>query len=246
MESVTGPIWHHLSDAADAPSGQYFGFAQIPLLDRLSDPKRVLDVGCAAGGLGRALKERFPGCIVTGIELNRDAAREAEKFLDRVIVADVASIDWQKVGADYDAIVFADVLEHLYNPWKTLNEVRPLLAPDGAVLASIPNVRNLTLINNLVGFGDWKYTTAGLLDITHVRFFSRNGARSLFEDSGYRVTDSRAVIDPVLADALAAYPRSGGKQTIRVGRLQIDSVGYDEMTDLCAWQFLIRATPQAD
>ncbi len=99
----------------------------------------VLDIGCATGVVARALKEL--GCRVTGVEVSDDMAREAARHADEVVVGDISRAETrEKLAGPYDCIVFADVLEHLVDPWETLRWARELLADGGCVLASIPNV----------------------------------------------------------------------------------------------------------
>ena len=146
--------------------------------------RRVLDVGCGAGHLGRLLKER--GHHVTGIELVPEVAAEAAKCLDAVVLVDVES-ELPFHPASFDAVVLADVLEHLVDPWRVLREIVPLLAPHGVVVASIPNVQNQHIVRKLLR-GRWDYTDHGILDHGHLRFFTLKTARDLFARAGLRVT----------------------------------------------------------
>src|SRR5262245_26792016 len=137
--------------AGDRPSSYYTQArpevaALVPLACR-----RVLDVGCGAGQLGALLKER--GHDVTGIELVPEAAAEARQRLDAVVTADVeAGLPF--APASFDAIVFADLLEHLIDPWRVLREAAGLLTADGVVVASVPNVQNLDVLKRLLQ-GRW-------------------------------------------------------------------------------------------
>ncbi len=146
--------------------------------------RRVLDVGCGAGHLGRLLKER--GHHVTGLELVPEAAAEARRWLDVVVSADVeAGLPF--AAESFDAIIFADLLEHLVDPWRVLREATALLAPAGVVVASVPNVQNLDVLRRLLR-GRWDYRERGILDRGHLRFFTLSTVRDLFAQAGLTVT----------------------------------------------------------
>ena len=144
---------------------------------------KVLDVGCGYGALGRLLvSER--SCAVHGVERNPNAAAHLRGTYERFVQGDVeASVDMLR-DERYDCIVFADILEHLADPWTALARYRALLAPEGSIVASIPNVRNFVVLFNLVVRGHWTYADTGLLDRTHLRFFTRAEIILLFGDAG--------------------------------------------------------------
>jgi len=158
--------------------------AMLP--DRLS---RFLDVGCSVGTLGEAVKQQR-GAWVTGIEMDEPMARLARERIDRVIVSDVEGLDLAACAIDgaFDCICFADVLEHLCDPWKALQRMtEKLLAPGGSVVASIPNIRHHSTIANLIFRGYWPYRDRGIHDRTHMRFFTLRNIVELFESAGLRV-----------------------------------------------------------
>jgi SAM-dependent methyltransferase len=142
---------------------------------------RVLEVGCARGGLGRLLKAR--GHHVTGIELVPQAAAEARRWLDAVVTADVEAAGFPFPPGSFDAVVFADVLEHLVDPWRVLREAAGVLAPGGAVVASIPNLQNGDVLWRLAR-GKWEYRERGITDFGHLRFFTLGTIRGLFAQAG--------------------------------------------------------------
>jgi SAM-dependent methyltransferase len=119
-----------------------------------------------------------------------DAAEEASLRAERVIVGDVEELDLEAElgGERFDAILFADVLEHLRDPAAVLRRVRPFVADGGAVVASIPNVAHASVRLSLLA-GSFRYREQGLLDESHLRFFTREGVQDLFEGSGYLITD---------------------------------------------------------
>ena len=149
---------------------------------------RVLEFGCATGYMSQVLKERL-GCTVVGIEIDRDAATLAEQHTERVIVGDAEKIDYatELAGEVYDVVMFADVLEHLKEPADVLRRVRPFVSDNGIVIASIPNIAHASVRLALLG-GEFRYREWGLLDDTHLRFFTRASIQDLFEETGYAVT----------------------------------------------------------
>ncbi len=148
--------------------------------------RSILDVGCGAGTLGAALKEEQPGRRVVGIELNREAAAVAQRRLDEVHVADVEEFAPPFARGEFDCIVFADILEHLKDPWGIVRRYSSFLAPGGTFIASIPNVRFIGLIGDLAERGEWKYRDEGILDRTHLRFFTKKEFLSLMAQSDIR------------------------------------------------------------
>jgi len=147
--------------------------------------KLVLDVGCSTGALGAAVKAKT-GAQVFGIELSEEMAKEAFDRIDKVFVGDAMEIIIQgKLGNHlFDTIIFADVLEHLIDPWKTLSAAANYLNPGGVIIASIPNIRHIDTIYNLVLKGYWPYRDRGIHDRTHLRFFTRKNIVELFEHTG--------------------------------------------------------------
>ena len=150
--------------------------------------KRVLDVGCSIGTLGLAIKENT-GAMVVGIELSQEMAKIADQKLDKVFVGDVEEILAKKKlqGFKFDTIVFADLLEHLRDPWSVLESIVNYLEPQGILIASIPNVRHIDTIFNLVLKGYWPYRDRGIHDRTHLRFFTKRNINELFKNAGLSI-----------------------------------------------------------
>ncbi len=134
--------------------------------------KRVLELGCATGSTTKVLQER--GCRVVGIEIDADAAQIAEQFCERVIVADLDLLDIDEALGDdtFDVIIAADVLEHLRNPLRVMTACLEHLRDEGEVLLSIPNIAHADARLALLR-GDFDYQWCGILDETHMRFFTR-------------------------------------------------------------------------
>jgi 2-polyprenyl-3-methyl-5-hydroxy-6-metoxy-1,4-benzoquinol methylase len=151
----------------------------------MPDGTRILDVGCSRGAFGAQLKRLQAGCVVYGIEPTA-AAAYAEDRLDHVVQgffpADLPG-DWR----DFDVVCFNDVLEHMVDPWSVLEATIPFLARGGRVVASIPNVRYINVTIDLVLRGKWQYEQTGVLDRTHLRFFTRSSIVDLFASSGFSI-----------------------------------------------------------
>jgi SAM-dependent methyltransferase len=166
--------------------GDYFAFSREDLLPYVPEDARVLlDIGCGQGELGRRLiAER--GALVYGIEASAEAAEAAARRLTAVVCGDVEKMEnpW---NVSYDAILCADVLEHLFHPWNTLRKIAGWLKEGGALVASIPNVRHHSVVLDLFKHGRWDYVPAGLLCVSHVRFFTRSSVEDLFHGSGLRI-----------------------------------------------------------
>ena len=227
----TGPL---PSDAAHDPF--YFGHARpevVELVPRAA--RRVLDIGCGAGRLGEALKARQPAEVV-GIELDEAAAAVARIRLDDVLVGDIERLAPEFPAASFDAIVCADALEHMREPGRVLRMARSWLAPEGRLIASIPNVRYHGVVRSLLD-GNWTYEPAGLLDRTHLRFFTRREVEKLFHRAGFVVEEMRWVGSP------GDDPGRRRPGEVRSGRLQVVGLTDAEADEFYAYQYLVVARP---
>jgi 2-polyprenyl-3-methyl-5-hydroxy-6-metoxy-1,4-benzoquinol methylase len=174
---------------------QYHVEALLPshrmVLERVPDGAKVLEPGCATGVLTRAMAAR--GCRVTIVDVVAEALEVAAPAAEQAVRADLEQLDWtHEVGTNFDVVVLADVLEHLRAPEKLLSNLSTLLAPRGIVVASIPNVAYWSVRRDLLR-GRFDYTDVGLLDRTHLRFFTERTVLELFTDAGYRVEDAARV-----------------------------------------------------
>lgn len=225
-----------------------FVYLHNPRLEILSEidtePKLVIDIGCNTGASCQWIKNKYPGCTTVGVEINPHAVNIAKKYVDTLIQLPIEQISWEEFGVQpgtVDFIIIADVLEHLENPWMVLKELKELLSPNGAVLASIPNARNLWLIDHLAN-GHWTYANDGLLDATHLRFFTRNEIERLFKKSGYAIQSLRHNVDGRVAHLLEP---AGPGSLIETEKVILKNVSPEERTELATLQFLITARPSA-
>lgn len=178
-------------------TGDYHGHPRREMLVFVpGEARRVLDIGCGAGAFGAGLKaDRGDGCEVWGVEMDPEAAARAGRVLDRVVTGDARRVPADLAGEAFDCLVLNDVLEHLAEPGELLRDLRPLLAPGGRIVASLPNVRYFFNVVDLALHGRWEYTDEGILDRTHLRFFTRSGMHELFTAAGYAV-ESQTGINP--------------------------------------------------
>jgi 2-polyprenyl-3-methyl-5-hydroxy-6-metoxy-1,4-benzoquinol methylase len=181
---------------AEAPYGERvvahgLGGSHAAILAEVDRAGRVLDVGCATGYLAARLAAR--GCAVVGLEPDAASAAQAEPHCERVIVAGIDSEGGRaEIDGRFDYVIFGDVLEHLADPWETLRFARGLLAPGGVAIVSLPNVAAWPVRLGLLA-GRFEYADFGLLDRTHLRFFTRRSARALTRDAGFRIERERFV-----------------------------------------------------
>lgn len=156
--------------------------------------KTALDVGCSGGALGYYLKNERGFENVVGVEYSGPAVQKAKGYLDDVFEGDACAVELpEKYNNFFDIVIFADVLEHLYDPWAVVHRYKKYLKPGGYALASIPNLKNLYTILNLLS-DRFDYTDIGLLDNTHVRFFTASTAVEMFVNEGFRLVQSQKSI----------------------------------------------------
>ncbi|HET6175194.1 MAG TPA: class I SAM-dependent methyltransferase [Gaiellales bacterium] len=206
----------------------YFEFTRPELRALVpASARRVLDVGCGAGALGAALKgER--GCQVVGLEAFPEAAARARTRLDEVLELDLDSLAAlpPSIGS-FDAMVFGDVLEHLRDPKRLLGALLPSLSPEGALVFSVPNVRHWSVVCPLLVNDSWEYTDAGLLDRTHVHFFTLKEFCSLLAGLGLEaihlgVNDHQPLPEQLrpFVDLAAAYGADPDEAALGLGAYQ--------------------------
>ena len=152
----------------------------------------LLDLGAAGGELGSAVRDHFSRTL--GFEYNVDCVGELSGRFDAVVVADLERL--KQLPSNVDAIVLADVLEHLRNPPTALQLVRTALRDDGRVFISVPNIANITVRLGLL-FGVFEYRDRGILDHTHLRFYTKRAIRREVENAGFRILEMGGSSVPV-------------------------------------------------
>lgn len=171
------------------------------LLAMVGRNKSVLELGCATGYFTKAMVER--GCDVVGIERDAEAAAIAEKWAERVVVADIDLGEvWSELDDEsFDVVICGDVLEHLREPLSALRSAVRKLKPSGIVVTSLPNVAHGDVRLALLG-GSFPYQDLGLLDRTHIRFFTLDTLRELLRDAGLVVVETKRVVVPLFGTEL--------------------------------------------
>jgi SAM-dependent methyltransferase len=177
----------------EAPEGYYENERPEVVALVPPDARFVIDVGCGAGGLGRGLKVLRPGIEVRGVEPVVSQAERAKRVLDDAWVGSAEGPVPEHWPAP-DCVIFADVLEHLLDPWETLRRYRAILRPGGTCVASIPNVAHRSVFRGLLRHR-WDYAPFGILDRTHLRFFTRETAIEMFEEAGFSIRRVGRVVE---------------------------------------------------
>lgn len=161
------------------------------LLDLLPvDARRVVEVGCSSGALAREYKKTNPACHYTGVEIVPEYAELARRYCDSVVVSDIETVDDAVLAERFaaDCWIFGDSLEHMRDPWGLLARIRRTIPPNGSIVACIPNVQHWSVQARLCR-GDFRYEERGLLDKTHLRWFTRRTIVEMFDHAGFRIVE---------------------------------------------------------
>jgi 2-polyprenyl-3-methyl-5-hydroxy-6-metoxy-1,4-benzoquinol methylase len=195
--------------------------------------KHVLEVGPATGYVTKILQQR--GCRVSCIEYDPEAAEVAAEFCERMVVGNVETLDLKSAFRKqrFDVVTFGDVLEHLLDPAAVLLRVKDLLTPGGYVVASVPNVAHASIRLSLLR-GSFQYTDAGLLDRTHLRFFTRESLAALFDEAGYQVHTWRRVLADPFVTEMQLQEQDYPACLAEAARSDIEALTY---------QFVVKAYP---
>lgn len=148
--------------------------------------KTILDIGCGRGNFLKLIKEQT-GAETWGIELVPEIAEKAKGQVDNILTGKVEEQIDSIPNGYFDCITFNDVLEHLLEPTEVLKLLKPKLGTNGIIVASIPNVRFISNLYELLIKKDWEYKAAGILDSTHFRFFTQKSMKRMFETAGYQI-----------------------------------------------------------
>jgi len=177
------------SDYGDK-AGLYFDNVRRDITPLLPAPvERVLEVGCGAGATLQWLKQSGQCAFTAGIELFPEAAERARGRIDELLVGNAETLlpgPW--APASFDLVLCLDVLEHMVDPWAFVDRLQPLMKPGALLIASLPNVRHLRVVLPLLLAGRWRYEDSGILDRTHLRFFTHGSAQALLSPPGLQLT----------------------------------------------------------
>ncbi|WP_171940788.1 class I SAM-dependent methyltransferase [Herbaspirillum rubrisubalbicans] len=149
---------------------------------------KIIEVGCSSGALAKAFKQKNSNCQYIGIEIDSDYIELAKRYCDKCLNLDIENVDddFYLNNSDCDCWVFGDTLEHLRDPWKVLKKIRDNIQLNGKVVACIPNAQHWSLQVKL-SIGDFRYEDQGLLDKTHLRWFTRQTIIEMFEQVGFKI-----------------------------------------------------------
>jgi 2-polyprenyl-3-methyl-5-hydroxy-6-metoxy-1,4-benzoquinol methylase len=174
----------------------YFKTERKEILDFLPDDlESILEIGCGSGSFGRLVKNNRDVKYV-GVELVESVAEQARSYLDEVVVCNIESSHLDFLQGSFDCLICNDVLEHLVDPWRVLKELVEYVRPGGYVVLSLPNVRFSEVVKDLVVRKKWEYRDQGVLDRTHLRFFTETSIVELCESAGLSVIKIKG-INPV-------------------------------------------------
>ncbi|MFK7834114.1 MAG: class I SAM-dependent methyltransferase [Winogradskyella sp.] len=171
----------------------YYSFPRHEMLALLpKTAKRVLDVGCGQGTFAAQIKG-FNNAEVWGIEYMPKEGELAKDIVDQLFIGAVEDFISELPENYFDAIFFNDVLEHLAYPDDVLRALKSKLVKDGLIISSIPNIRNFRVLKMLVINGDWDYQDHGIMDKTHLRWFTKKSIRKMYESLGYEVISNNGI-----------------------------------------------------
>jgi 2-polyprenyl-3-methyl-5-hydroxy-6-metoxy-1,4-benzoquinol methylase len=188
-----------LRDFYVTKNAAYFSGVRTDILAELPrDPAaRILEIGCGTGATGEAALAAGLAGFYRGVEFDPESAERARTVLTDVVCANVETIDPALIADSYDVLILSEVLEHLIDPWGVMKALAPFVKPGGRVYASSPNISHHKVIRSLLA-GRFEYEAEGVMDRTHVRWFTPASYRAMFEEAGFRTVS----VGPV-----APYPR---------------------------------------
>lgn len=215
-----------LNEDYNAKDRGYFQNIRTEILDRIpQNTQRLLEIGCGEGVMARAAKEYFAIGEVVGVEYNEQSAEIAQKHLDTVLCGNIETMQLPFPEKYFDVIICADVLEHLTDPWATLNKLTTYLNVGGIVVISIPNIAYRTVVRSIAR-DRFEYQDYGIMDRTHLRFFTRSTILAMIQSAGLFVIHEHKNIMP------------GYKQFL----WKIFTLGYHKHSDVI--QFIFTAKKQ--
>ncbi|MBN1984460.1 MAG: class I SAM-dependent methyltransferase [Chitinivibrionales bacterium] len=164
---------------------EYYTIEKTTLLDHFPNTQsRVLDLGCATGYLGKRLRELGKVSEIIGAEIYEPAAKQAQQFYDKIYIGDIENLTLPYENY-FDVVACGDIIEHLRDPWAILKRIHGYLKHNGMVMTSIPNIRYWRVLTNLLFCGRFDYESDGVMDDTHLRFFTRRSFQTMLTQCGF-------------------------------------------------------------
>lgn len=198
--------------------------------------KRVVEVGCMDGALAKAYREKNAGCRYTGIEINDDYAKAARSSCSETITGNIEDFNDDSFDQLFpsDCWIFGDVLEHLYDPWKLLGRIREKILPGAHIIACVPNAQHWS-IQAMLNSGQFRYKDTGLMDRTHIRWFTRITLIEMFQSGGFKIVEGAPIVAHQPPDAyLPAIRQMAVVNGIDPAMAVNDSLAY---------QWVVKAVP---
>jgi 2-polyprenyl-3-methyl-5-hydroxy-6-metoxy-1,4-benzoquinol methylase len=212
----------------------------VGIIERLGIPtQRILELGCSTGATCRDIRDRLANTYYEGLELSEQAAATARGVLDKVQVADIETASLADLGlktSDFDMLLGIDIFEHLYDPWETLAKFVACLKPGGYAVLSVMNVQNITILEGLTR-GAWRYERAGLLDVSHLRFFTMGTIQELVVGARLQIVNQAIIFNPSLD--LNRVLETGN--TLTREKFHLMNLTRDEVIQLYAHQYIVTA-----
>ncbi len=209
------------SAAYSEKGDDYFAGSHDYFVSELPDNPNasVLEIGCAAGYTGELALARGKCGRYVAVEMDESAAEQARTRLTEVIVGDIESINLPWPNNSFDVLIMSEVLEHFADPWHVLRRLRPLLKPGALLFCSSPNVSHYRLIGMLFR-GDWRLEDSGIMDRTHLRWFTPKTYRELVEGADF-IVDSVEPIKPFTTWDRVRIALAGGRRHLFMKQIKI-------------------------
>ncbi len=175
-----------MTNLTDKPPGYYDSIREDMLKYIPHEVERTLEFGCGKGGFSKLIGDRF-GAETWAVEIDEKSAKIASEKLNKVINSNAHEAIDKLPDSYFDCIIFFDILEHLPDPYSLLTSAKKKLMKNGVIVASIPNVRYYRHLVDYVIHGNWDYQDKGILDKTHLRFFTRGSILKMFDELGFEL-----------------------------------------------------------
>lgn len=208
----------------------YYSNIRLDLLNLISKQEKlkVLEIGAGYGQTLAYLKESGRSIKVVGVELSfQPEKKNLYDKVDQFIFGDIEKLSLTAFDGYFDLIILADVLEHLQDPLAVLKKLKPTLAKNGQIIASIPNIRSLEAFYNIFVRGTFPQKDQGLFDSTHVNFYCKKDMLNLFNKAGFKVELAHS--------ALKYYKKRSFKKFL-------NKVSFGIFEEFLSTQYFIRAT----
>jgi 2-polyprenyl-3-methyl-5-hydroxy-6-metoxy-1,4-benzoquinol methylase len=211
------------------PNSDYFSYERKELIRFIPcTVEKTLDVGCGSGMFSRNLKKISENVETWGIEIVEQYAKIAEQHIDHVLTGSIDSFYDKLPDAYFDCIFFNDVLEHLVEPEECLKRLKAKLKAGKIVIASIPNIRHISILLDLLFKKDWRYAESGIMDKTHLRFFTQKSIIRMFDNCGYKIERIEGI------NSIGRYCLTS----------IINALLFNALDDVRHQQFVVVATPK--